>query len=179
MVHTNLRSRAGAVVAGTVVLAALGGVGGAAAAGKIGSLQIRDHSIKAVDYNKGSVDSRALKDGSIAKADLDATLRSLLGVPGAKGDTGEAGADGKDGVSGYHRVVKTTDGLAGRGAHTVTAACDAGEVVIGGGVLGSVPIHVRASYPSTDTVWTATVERVTSSGGYSADVFAVCAVANN
>src|SRR6478672_13614275 len=79
----NFKSRAGAVVAGAAVLAAVGGVGGAAAAGQIGSLQIRDHSIRSIDVRKGAIQSPGILNGTVQKVDLAKSLQAVLGVPGA------------------------------------------------------------------------------------------------
>src|SRR6476620_1167259 len=125
MKQTNVRNRIVAVTAGAAVLALLGGVGGADALNTVGSKDIRDHAILAVDMHRGSVGSLALRDRYVHKVDLDATLQSLLGVPGVKGDAGaqglkgdkgdqgdqgekgdkgDTGAPGVDGVAGYHLV---------------------------------------------------------------------------
>ena len=93
----NFKSRAGAVVAGAAVLAAVGGVGGAAAAGQIGSLQIRDHSIQSKDMRRGAVQSATILNGSINKYDLSKSVQALLGVPGPAGATGAPGATGVKG----------------------------------------------------------------------------------
>lgn len=57
------RSRAGAVIGGTVVLVALGGVGGAVAAGQIGSSDIRDGGVHRVDIHNDAVSSSKLSPG--------------------------------------------------------------------------------------------------------------------
>ena len=98
----NFKSRAGAVVAGAAVLAAVGGVGGAAAAGQIGSLQIRDHSIQSKDMRWGAVQSRQILNGSINKVDLSKSVQALLGVPGPAGATGAKGDTGAR-ATGCHR----------------------------------------------------------------------------
>ena len=98
-----LTSRAGAVMAGAAVLATLSGIGGAVAAGQIGSADIRDGALHSVDLAKGSVQSPAILNGTVKQADLSSDLQALLAVPGtkgAKGDTGEKGAKGDTGEKG-------------------------------------------------------------------------------
>ena len=98
-----LRSRTTAVAVGAILLVGLGGVGGAVAAGQIGSKDIRDGGVKTVDLGKravtakklkpGAVRSKALRDGAVAPADLSAAVKELIAtaVKGEAGPTGPAG----------------------------------------------------------------------------------------
>ena len=61
------RSRVGAVVAGATVLVTLGGVGGAAASGQIGSAPILDGGVRSVDIHDQAVTSSKLSDGVLGK----------------------------------------------------------------------------------------------------------------
>jgi hypothetical protein len=109
-----LRSRTTAVVAGAILLVGLGGVGGAVAAGQIGSKDIRDGGVKTADLGKravtatklkpgavrsgqikdGGVRSRDLRDGGVLPADLSAAVREMLETPGPVGPQGPAGEPG-------------------------------------------------------------------------------------
>jgi hypothetical protein len=60
---TLLHSRAGAVIGGAAVLVIVGGVGGAVAAGQIGSSDIRDGGVHRVDIHDHAVSSSKLSDG--------------------------------------------------------------------------------------------------------------------
>jgi len=104
--HPLLRSRTTSVVVGTALLVGLGGVGGAVAAGKIGSKDIRNGGVHAVDLGKqsvnaskikpGAVRSKALLDGAVAPADLSAAVHDLI----ATAVTGAAGPEGPEGPAG-------------------------------------------------------------------------------
>ena len=85
-------------------------------------------------------------------------------MPGPEGDTGAAGAAGAAGVSGWVRIVSSTT------AATSTATCPAGKKVLGGGASGPV----ESSYPSSDTVWTATA----TSPSRSVTAYVICATMN-
>lgn len=101
-----LRSRTTAVVAGAILLVGLGGVGGAVAAGQIGSKDIRDGGVKTADLGKravtatklkpGAVHSKALRDGGVLPADLSAAVKELI----ATAVTGPAGPVGPEGPVG-------------------------------------------------------------------------------
>ena len=68
MKPTNLaRSRTGAVLGGAAVLVMLGGVGGAVAAGQIGSADIRDGAVRTVDIHDQAVNADNLAPGVLSK----------------------------------------------------------------------------------------------------------------
>ncbi len=101
-----LRSRTTAVLSGALLLVAVGGVGGAVAAGQIGSRDIRDHSIRQVDLAKDAVSARQLKkgavrsvdvkDGTVQPTDLSASVHDLIATAVA----GPAGPEGPEGPAG-------------------------------------------------------------------------------
>ncbi|GAA1479056.1 hypothetical protein GCM10009623_35020 [Nocardioides aestuarii] len=101
-----LRSRTTAVLSGALLLVAVGGVGGAVAAGQIGSRDIEDHSIRQVDLArdsvtarqvaKGAVRSSELKDGGVRPGGLSAAVHELI----ATAVTGPAGPEGPEGPAG-------------------------------------------------------------------------------
>ncbi len=106
------RGRVTSVAIGVTLLVALGGVGGAVAAGQIGSKGIKDHSVRTVDLAKKSVGakqlkkfavrSRHLKDGGVMPADLSAQVQELIAtaVTGPAGPAGETGPAGPAGPAG-------------------------------------------------------------------------------
>jgi hypothetical protein len=59
--------RAGAVIGGAAVLVTLGGVGGAVAAGQIGSSDIRDGGVHSVDIHNHAVTTDKLAPGVLGK----------------------------------------------------------------------------------------------------------------
>ena len=110
--HTStplLRSRTTAVAAGAILLVGLGGVGGAVAAGQIGSKDIRNGSVKTVDLGKravtankikaGAVRSAALRNGTVSPSDLSAAVKDLIATQ-VTGPTGPEGPEGPVGPSG-------------------------------------------------------------------------------
>jgi hypothetical protein len=108
-VPPSLRTRTVAVASGAVLLVSLGGVGGAVAAGQLGSRDIRDHSLRAVDLAKSSVTAKQvkkaaiasgdLKDAGVRPRDLSAAVRLLIdtAVTGPAGPTGPEGPAGPAG----------------------------------------------------------------------------------
>jgi hypothetical protein len=63
MFSSSVRSRTAAVIGGAAVLVTLGGVGGAVAAGQIGSSDIRDGGVHRVDIHDHAVSSSKLSGG--------------------------------------------------------------------------------------------------------------------
>jgi hypothetical protein len=61
------RSRAGAIIGGATVLVTLGGVGGAVAAGQIGSRDIRDGGVHSVDIHDQAVTNSKLAPSVLGK----------------------------------------------------------------------------------------------------------------
>ncbi|MGH3346651.1 MAG: hypothetical protein ACRDO4_06690 [Nocardioides sp.] len=134
--HTPLlRSRTTAVAVGAILLVGLGGVGGAVAAGQIGSKDIRDRGVKTVDLGKrsvtagkikagavrsgqlkdGAVRSRDLRDGGVLPADLSAAVQDMIAtaVKGDPGPTGPAGPEGPAGAPAGPMGPAGADGATG------------------------------------------------------------------
>ena len=202
--YAALRSRTAAVVSGAVLLVAVGGVGGAVAAGQIGSRDIRDHSIRLDDLAKSSVSSRQLKNAGVKPVDLSAGVRELIatavtgpagpagpegpagpaggpvgpeGPAGPEGPEGPAGPAGADGVSGYE-VVTVQQSFGGNGNQVLMAQCPAGKVAIAGGLRSDAPLNLLASAPSGDgDSWTVRFARTKTkgAGGYQVSAVATCA----
>ena len=103
------RGRVTSVAVGAALLVSLGGVGGAVAAGQLGSKDIKDHSVRTVDLAKGAVGakqlkkaavrSKQLKNGGVRPADLSAQVQELIAAA-VTGPAGPAGAPGETGPKG-------------------------------------------------------------------------------
>ncbi|MGH3334070.1 MAG: hypothetical protein ACRDPJ_22475 [Nocardioidaceae bacterium] len=73
-----VHSRTGAVVAGSTVLVALGGVGGAFAAGQITSADIKDQTIQGRDIGGEAVGSSETRDGSLGMRELNDFTQGVI-----------------------------------------------------------------------------------------------------
>lgn len=143
-----INTRTGAVLAGAVTLAVLGGLGGATASTLIGSDQIRDNSIRSVDVHDGTIRGIDLSDGvrsAIAKAGqpgasaYDVAVKNgftgtqaewLASLKGDQGAPGKDGANGTDGLNG-------TDGKDGVNGADGKDGASAYEVAVKNGFTGS------------------------------------------
>lgn len=131
------RSRTTAVLSGAILLVALGGVGGAVAAGQIGSADIRDHSVRQVDLAKNSVTAKQvkknavrsgeLKDGGVRPGDLSAAVHALI----ATAVTGPAGPAGPEGPAGPAGGPAGPQGEAGPAGPAGPAGADGADGVAG------------------------------------------------
>ena len=120
------RGRVTSVAVGAALLVSLGGVGGAVAAGQLGSKDIKDHSVRTVDLAKGAVGakqlkkaavrSKQLKNGGVRPADLSAQVQELIAaaVTGPAGPAGAAGETGPMGPAGPAGGPEGPQGPAGR-----------------------------------------------------------------
>jgi hypothetical protein len=135
---SKLRSRTAAVVAGAAVLVTLGATG-AVAAGKIGSGQITNGSVRSVD----------VKDGTLGMRDLNEWTRAKVSKAGAQGERGPAG---RDGVSNYS-AGGTEQALLSGASLAREETCGEGRVALGGGFKIDNPdiVQVGSSMPSS---WT-------------------------
>lgn len=106
--------------------------------------------------------------------------QGLPGVDGKDGINGQDGSDGIDGVSEWER--KEHEGIAPGQDQTVTANCSEGKKIVGGGYLIGSPLtmfYPLSSYPDTDSSWTASVHRSsTTPANWSLKVYAICVTAN-
>jgi hypothetical protein len=196
-----LRTRTTAVLASAVVLVSVGGVGGAVAAGQIGSRDIRDHSVRQVDLAKSSVSSRQLKNAGVRPGDLSAGVRELIatavtgpagpagpegpagpagGPVGPEGPAGPAGPEGPAGPAGVsgHEVVTAQQSFSGNGNQALAVDCPAGKAAIGGGLRSDAPLSLLASAPTGDGEgWTLRFARTKTkgAGGYQVTAVATCA----
>lgn len=95
-----VRSRTGGVVLGATALVAIGGIGGATAAGMITSSDIKDQTIQREDIGKGGVASSEVLNHSLGMRDLNDHTRAKINAPGPRGPAGADGTDGADGKDG-------------------------------------------------------------------------------
>ena len=101
-----MHNRVTSVTAAAALLVTLGGVSGAVAANQIGSRDIKDGGVQAVDLAKnsvrapkiktGAVRSSDIKDGNVAPVDLSRGVRDLIAtaVTGPQGPQGPVGPAG-------------------------------------------------------------------------------------
>jgi len=90
------------------------------------------------------------------------------GVTGATGTTGATGPTGSPGVNAFHEAFSATSTAA---TGTLTATCDAGEVVTGGGFTDTAAGQIISSAPSVaGNAWT--VSFILNSGTVTA--IAIC-----
>jgi hypothetical protein len=93
---------------------------------------------------------------------------ALLGATGMTGATGPVGAQGPAGVgSSFYEVAVTGGGT----TTVVTATCNAGDVVTGGGYSQPGNGGILSTYPTNGNAWTV----VGYSGTVAITVYAICA----
>lgn len=102
------------------------------------------------------------------------------GGTGAVGPMGPMGPQGTPGVGGYELLATplTTVSINGNQTTTLTAACPAGKIAIGGGFdySGNVaPLSTVASFPSAADVWTVRVRlSQVSAATFQGRVYVIC-----
>ncbi|MCX6399807.1 MAG: collagen-like protein [Propionibacteriales bacterium] len=132
------------VVAVGALLVSLGGT--SYAVSQIGTLDIKDNSVRSIDIRNNTVRSADVRDGTLRKADFaDGVLQSGdRGPRGFKGAPGEDGTDGTNGTNG----VDGADGAPGAGRWVLINAAGQIEAQSGG-------FTVAAAYPTlTNTAMT-------------------------
>jgi hypothetical protein len=118
-------------------------------ANSVGPRQLKKNAVVGAKIKKNAVDGTKVRDGSVSGDDIKES--SLEKVPLAAGADHAAALD---------RVVYKTAGSTApvNGGNSATAACDAGQHVVGGGAKVEDPINalVVDSYPdAANTAWTA------------------------
>ena len=129
-------NRVAAVAIGATVLVALGSAGGAVAAGMVGSIDIRNESIRSVD----------IKDGQVRLSDIndraEGQLRGKDGVDGKDGAKGEPGVANIEADGPYPGATNLTNGdnstakwVGGKSSELQSSwvMCAPGKVALGGG----------------------------------------------
>jgi hypothetical protein len=163
------------VTATLALFVALGGGAYAAAAlpaHSVGSKQLKKGAVVAAKIKNNAVDRSKVMDNSLTGADIKES--SVAEVPLATHAAASAAID--------KATYKTAAGTApaSSAANVVTATCDAGQHVVGGGVkLDNPGIGlVNDSYPDTNnTAWTAHVGNASngsSAAPFNFTVYAIC-----
>jgi hypothetical protein len=155
------------VVSTLALFVALGGgayAAGALPAHSVGPRQLKHNAVTRAAIKKNAVNGSKVANGSLTGADLK--LSTLGKVPSAAAADSATNAVHAGAAAALDRVVyKTAAGSAPPSTTTTfggsaTAACDAGQHAVGGGVLIADPISgfVIDDYPDANgTAWTARV----------------------
>lgn len=144
------RSAAGTVVVAVAAALVVGFMGSSTAAVLIGSRQVRDGSIRAVDVRNGSVRGVDVRDDSLTASDvLGGVLQGPQGADGPPGDPGPAGHAALSYPTEERTIVKDQ-------TLVWDVPCPAGLTAIGGGVSTTNPGigRMAQSEPTDDgTAW--------------------------
>jgi hypothetical protein len=178
-------------VAFVALMVALGGSSYAAtklAANSVGSRELKRNAVNSVDIKSGAVTSAKIANGSITGADLKMAALGQVPLAARAASTGSADHAGSSGALDKvtYRGVPAAVGPAGKDptdptsfittTATASAGCDAGQVVVGGGVQVDDPSNLAThdSYPNNARAWTATVGNDDPDGAHSFSVYAIC-----
>ena len=163
------------VVASLALFVSLGGAGYAASQlpkNSVGSAQLKANAVTGAKVKAGALDGTDLRNGSVGAAKIN-----VAGLPAVPAATTASVANGIAKVA-----IRTVSGalIAGRAPLSLTASCDAGHVVVGGGAdvdeIGAVAWLVD-SHPQGATGWTAVgynEANAYSSGPRTLTVYAIC-----
>jgi hypothetical protein len=172
-----LRPRYASVTATLALFVALSG--GAYAAGalpvnSVGSRQIKKNAVERAKIKNNAVDGSKVLDGSLTGEDVKES--SLAKVPAAELADGAIHADASAAVDkASYRTATASVPPTSFGIGT-TAACDAGQHVVGGGVRVDDPVnaYIVDDYPDAgNTAWTGRVGN-TSGAAVGFTVYAIC-----
>jgi hypothetical protein len=169
-----IRSRYANVTATLALFVALSGGAYAAAtlpANSVGSRQIKKSAVTREKIKKNAIDGTKVLDGSLNGDDVKES--SLAKVPAAAAADHAAALDQ---VS--YKAAGATAPV--NGGNSATAACDAGQHAIGGGVRVEDPIHafIVDDYPDAGNVaWTGRVGNAGGPAPVNFTVFAICTTA--
>jgi hypothetical protein len=177
------------VVALLALLLALSGVSYAASrlpAHSVGARELKSKAVSRAAIRANAIDGSKVADGSLSGVDLNV---ATLGKVPAAGAADRASASDHAGAAGaldrvtYRGTPATVGAAPSATTSTIaaaTASCDAGQVVVGGGVrVEDVDsTAVVDSFPDGGgTAWTAHVDN-SDTAAHSFSVFAVCVAAN-
>jgi hypothetical protein len=168
------------VVAFIALLLSLGGASYAAVklpARSVGTKELKRAAVTRANIKNNAIDGSKVAANALTGGDI---LESSLGpVPSATNAAHAGAAGGLDRV--VYRTVAGSVDPAGTGPVTtlsapVSAGCDPGQAIVGGGVHVEDPDKqaVHDSYPSTARTWTATVGNDDESSSHGFTVYAVC-----
>ena len=178
------------VVAFIALLLALGGASYAAVklpARSVGSKELKRAAVTRVNIRSNAVDGSKVATDSLRGSDI--LESSLAQVPSALSATRAANSDHANAAGALDRIAyRTAAGSVGPAtlpgpvttiSAPVSAGCDAGQAVAGGGVHVDDPASqaVHDSYPSTARTWTVTVGNDDETSAHGFTVYAVCIAA--
>jgi hypothetical protein len=177
MMCHRLRPTYAGVTATLALFIALGGGAYAAAtlpANSVGAKQIKKGAVERAKLKRNAVDGSKVLDGSLQGADISES--TLAKVPSAA--TADAATHATTAAALDKITYRSAGGTAppGTDSAAATAACDAGQHVIGGGVRADDPtvVFLDDSYPEPGGAgWTARIATVPS-GGTNFTVTAIC-----
>jgi hypothetical protein len=135
--------------------------------GAVTSLKVRNYSLRAIDFVPGQLPRGA---------------QGPAGPTGPAGPAGPQGPPGPAGVSGLQKVFETgvINSVATR---SLTAACPAGKIAIGGGAAvvpaNQADVGLTASYLQNETTWRASARELDDvAGNWSLNIAVICAAAS-
>ena len=137
------------------------------------NLAVPRNSVGTIQLKTNAVTSIKVKNGSLLKADFKAGQAPT-------GPTGPAGPQGPPGLSSLQTVF-ATGVINSTTTRTLTAACPAGKLAIGGGVavspVNTAGVAVTTSYLANPTTWTASAREINATGvQWGMNVVVICAV---
>jgi hypothetical protein len=135
--------------------------------GAVTSAKVRNRSLLAIDFKRGQLPRGP--QGPVGP----------VGAGGPAGPAGPQGPAGRAGVSGLQKVFETgvINSVATR---SLTAACPAGKIAIGGGAAivpaNQADVAISASYLQNETTWRASARELDSVGAnWSLNAVVICA----
>src|SRR4051794_10041153 len=165
--QTRRRTRRSTALAALVLVAAtiLGGVGGARAAGLLIGEDIRNDSVRSIDFRDGSITVSRFRDRALTQADVTFDLI---------GPRGPTGLDGPRGFPGIRSITVRTGApvsLSSAGTIFPEESCNVGEFALSGGatldavdsgVFPTITYSGRSSGTDSARDW---VTRIDTPGG--------------
>jgi hypothetical protein len=166
------------------LVAALGGTSYAVVSPgprSVGSKALKPKAVAGAHIKANAINSSKVKDGSLTGNDInEASLGSVPLAARATAADQAARAGGLDRV--VYRVatvaVPAAPGPMDSSTGVATASCDAGQLVVGGGVRLDEQMSIVDSYPETAGTWTAHVNNDDPASARNATVYAVCIAAS-
>lgn len=190
MLARRLRVSPSMVVALVALMIALGGTSYAAVqltARSVGARELKRQAVTRVHIKNDAVDGSKVAKDSLTGSDIKES--SLSGIASALSAARSDQATSSDHATAAAAIDKvtyrgTTGSVDLAPANTTTtsppttASCDAGQVVVGGGVKVDDPasLAVHESYPNGARAWTATVGN-DDANPHTFTVFAICIAA--
>jgi hypothetical protein len=180
-------------VAFIALVVALGGTSYAVVnlpARSVGSKQLKPKAVKGAHIKANAITSSKVKDGSLTGKDVNVAslgqvalaARATVADRAASADqaTRAGVAAGLDRVA-YRVATVTVPAAPAEGQSTsgvATARCDAGQLVVGGGVKLEDNMSVVDGYPDGAAAWTSNVNNDDPLAAHTATVYTICIAAS-